>query len=79
MWSLRALATGLVGSGARIVSVTGDVTETIGSGCMAIRRACRSCIRLGAERSSSGGPIPTASGARQEVVKDVAKLEIATK
>ena len=31
VWSLRDVATDLVGSGARVVSVTGEVTKTIGS------------------------------------------------
>jgi hypothetical protein len=79
VWSLRELATGLVGSGARIVSITGDVTKTIGSA------AWTDASRVPIVHSTRRGTLkfrwadPDGKWREDEVVKDVAKLEIATK
>jgi hypothetical protein len=79
VWSLRSLATGLVGSGARVVSITGDITRTIGSDAWVDQ------TRVPIVHSTRRGTLkfrwadPDGKWREQDVVKDVTKLEIATK
>jgi len=79
VWSLRELATDLAGSGARVVSISGDITRTIGSG------AWSDASKIPIMHSTRRGALkfrwadPDGKWREEDVVKDVAKLEIATK
>ena len=79
VWSLRELATDLAGSGARVVSVTGDVTRAIGSA------AWSDASKIPIVHSTRRGALkfrwadPDGAWREEDVVKDVAKLELATK
>jgi hypothetical protein len=79
VWSLREVVTDLAGSGARIVSVTGDVTRSIGSA------AWSDASKIPIVHSTRRGALkfrwadPDGTWREEDVVKDVAKLEIATK
>jgi hypothetical protein len=79
VWSLREVATDLVGSGARIVSITGDSTHAIGSA------AWSDPSKIPIVHSTRRGVLkfrwadPDGKWREDEVIKDVAKLEIVTK
>ncbi len=79
VWSLREVATDLVGSGARIVSITGDSTHAIGSA------AWSDPSKIPIVHSTRRGVLkfrwadPDGKWREDEVIKDIAKLEIVTK
>jgi hypothetical protein len=79
VWSLREVATDLVGSNARIVSITGDSTHAIGSA------AWTDATKIPIVHSTRRGVLkfrwadPDGKWREDEVIKDIAKLEIVTK
>jgi len=78
VWSLREVASGLVGSGARVVSITGDVTKAIGSDAWA--DATRIPIVHSTRRGTLKFRWADKDGAWGDTeVKEVTKLEIQTR
>ena len=79
VWSLREVATDLVGSGARIVSITGDSTHAIDSA------AWSDPSKIPIVHSTRRGVLkfrwadPDGKWREDEVIKDISKLEIVTK
>jgi hypothetical protein len=79
VWSLRELATDLVGSNARIVSITGESTHPLAAA------AWTDASRVPIVHSTRRGSLkfrwadPDGKWREDEVIKDIAKLEIVTK